>query len=427
MAKRALAGLAVLALVAAFVLWRADFLAGMPQAEAQAQATPPGVPVTAGVVTTRDMPQVLQGIGTVQAFNTVTIKSRVDGAIIEVAFTEGEEVEKGALLYQIDPRPYAAALAQAEANRQRDIAQLTTAEADLARYATLVGPGYQSRQSYEAQKGLVAQLQASITGDAAQIDNARLNLGYTAIRAPIAGRLGARLVDQGNLVRATDNTPLVSITQIRPIFVSFTLPQNALDEVRRYQQAAPLDVIALAGNGQTELAHGKLSLIDNAIDQATGTIRLKATFTNADERLWPGEFVNVRVVLRVRRDVPTVPSQTVQEGPNGHFAYVISQNDTVERRPVEVIAVQDGIAILGKGLAPGERVVVDGQFRLTNGVHVRLLAPATSGTAGPAGPSGAAGSTGSAGASGAADATGSAGSPGTADATGSAGSPGTAG
>jgi multidrug efflux system membrane fusion protein len=239
------------------------------------------------------------------------------------------------------------------------------------RYGRLVGPGFQTRQSFDDQRGLVAQLQAAIKGDQAQIDTATLNLGYTNIISPIDGRLGARLVDIGNLVHANDNTALVTITQLRPIFVSFTLPQNTLDEIRQHQTQAPLDVVALSGDNKTQLGQGKLTLIDNAIDQATGTIHLKAVFTNQDERLWPGAFVNVRLVLQMRRGVATVPSQTVQQGPDGDFAYVIGKDDTVERRSVEITAVQDGIAVIGKGLKPGEHVVVDGQYRLTDGVRVK--------------------------------------------------------
>lgn len=380
MAKRIFAGLGVVLCLALLGLWWFGLGGGPPQATAQ--VAPPAVPVTAGVVTARDVPQFLQGIGTVQAFNTVTVKTRVDGAIVKVAFTEGQEVRQGDLLFQIDPRPYEASLALAMAAREKDAAQLTTAQGDLTRYGRLVGPGFQTRQSYEQQQGLVAQLGASIKGDEAQIDTARVNLGYTSISSPIDGRLGARLVDSGNLVRATDNTPLVSITQIKPIFVSFTLPQDELDQIRQQQQKAPLEVTALASNGETVLGGGKLTLIDNMIEQTTGTIHLKATFANQDERLWPGEFVNLRMVLQMRHEVATVPSQTVQEGPDGHFAYVIGNNDTVERRPVEIAAVQNGLAVVSKGLAVGEHVVVDGQYRLTNGARVRLLPPKAAGSAG---------------------------------------------
>jgi membrane fusion protein, multidrug efflux system len=370
MTRRLLGGFALLLCLAAVAWWRLSLDAGPT---AKAQAAPPEVPVTSGVVTARDMPQYLSGIGTVQAFNTVTVKSRVDGAIVRIAFTEGQEVRQGDLLIQIDPRSYEAALALALAAREKDQALLATAETDLARYSRLVGPGYQTRQSYDEQKGLVASLNAAIKGDEAQIATARVNLGYTEIHSPIDGRLGARLVDIGNLVRATDNTALVNITQIKPIFVSFTLPQNDLDAIRQYQAKAPLEVVALAGDNKTQLAEGRLTLIDNMINQATGTIHLKATFPNLDERLWPGEFVNVRLVLRVRKGMPTVPSQTVQQGPDGDFAYVISKDDTVQRRDVKVLAVQNGLAVIGKGLSPGEHIVVDGQYRLTDGVHVRLL------------------------------------------------------
>jgi membrane fusion protein, multidrug efflux system len=380
MAKSVIAGLGGLLCLA--LLGAMRFTIGNSVPPAQAQGAPPEVPVTAGVVVAQDVPQYLHGIGTVQAFNAVAVKSRVDGAIVKVAFTEGQEVQTGDLLFQIDPRPYQASLALATANKEKDEAQLATAQADLVRYSKLVGSGYQTRQSFEQQQGTVAQFQAAIKGDQAQIDTARLNLGYTDIRAPIDGRLGARLVDIGNLVRATDNVSLVSITQLKPIFVSFTLPQNTLDLIREEQRKAQLEVIALAGDAETQLGVGKLTLIDNMIDQATGTIHLKATFANADERLWPGEFVNLRVVLRVRHDVATVPSQTVQDGPDGHYAYVISKNDTVARRVVQVSAVQNGIAVIDKGLAPGERVVVEGQFRLTDGVRIRALPPKSAGAAG---------------------------------------------
>jgi multidrug efflux system membrane fusion protein len=271
-------------------------------------------------------------------------------------------------------------LEQAQAAKEKDEAQLATAQSNLVRYGRLVGPGFQTRQSFEEQQGTVAQLLAAVKGDQAQIDTARLNLNYTDIKAPIDGRLGARLVDIGNMVHANDNTPLVTIAQIQPIFVSFMLPQSALGGVRRYQQQAPLDVIALSGDGTTRLAEGKLTLIDNTIDQATGTIHLKAAFPNQDERLWPGEFVNVRLVLMVRRGVATVPAQTVMQGPSGDFAYVIKANDTVERRAIEVAATQDGLAVIGKGLTPGERIVVEGQYRLTEGARVTPRQPTTPGS-----------------------------------------------
>jgi len=313
----------------------------------------------------------------VQAYNMVSVKSRVDGQIVKVDFKEGQDVKAGDPLFQIDPRPFQAALEQAQAAKQKDEAQLTGAQLDLDRYEKLIGSGWQTRQSYDQQKAQVGQLQAAIKGDEAQINTAKLNLSYSDIRSPIDGRLGARLVDKGNLVHANDNTALVTISEVKPIFVSFTLPQETLDDIRENQNKAPLVVLAYNGDGTKQLAEGKLTMIDNAVDQATGTIRLKARFDNDEERLWPGAFVSARVILSVRKDVATVPSQTVQQGPNGHYAYVIKPDDTVERRAVDVASIQDGIAVITKGLSSGERVVVDGQYRLTNGARVKISAPQT--------------------------------------------------
>jgi multidrug efflux system membrane fusion protein len=381
MLRRAIGVVVVLALAASIVVWRLS--SGVEAPQAGAQTPPPGIPVTAGTVVARDVPAFLHGIGTVQAYNSVAIKSRVDGQIIAISFREGQDVKAGDPLFQIDPRPFQAALEQAQAAKQKDEAQLAGAQLDLERYEKLLGSGWQTRQSYDQQKALVGQLQAAIRGDQAQIDTAKLNLSYADIRSPIDGRLGARLVDKGNLVHASDNTPLVTITEVKPIFVSFTLPQETLDELRENHNKSPLVVAAYSGDDKKLLAEGKLSLIDNAIDQATGTIHLKARFENEDERLWPGQFVNLRVIVSTRRNVATVPSQTVQNGPDGHYAYVIKPDNTVERRPVDVASIQDGIAVVTKGLAPGERVVVDGQYRLTDGARVNPAAsPNPSGAAG---------------------------------------------
>lgn len=380
MVRRVIGAAVVVALAVAAAFWWHRSGADVPHAAAQ--APPPGIPVTAGTVAAQDVPVLLHGIGTVQAYNSVAVKSRVDGQIVKVLFKEGQDVKEGDPLIQIDPRPYQAALDQALAAKQKDEAQLASAQADLGRAGQLVGSGWQTKQSYDQQKASVGQLQAAIKGDEAQIANARLNLGYADIRAPIDGRLGAKLVDKGNLVRAGDNTALVTITEVKPIFVSFTLPQNTLDDVREEQKKAPLAVLAYSSDGKKREAEGKLTLIDNAIDQATGTIRLKARFDNESENLWPGEFVNVRLVLSVRKGVATVPARTVQEGREGHYAYVIKPDHTVERRPVEVAAIQDGIAVVSKGLAPGDQVVVDGQYRLTNGARVRLMGAGPQGAAG---------------------------------------------
>jgi len=381
MIRRAIGATVVIALAAIVIIWRINVGSDVPQAVAQTPS--PGIPVTAGTVAAKDVPVFLHGIGTVQAYNMVAVKSRVDGQIVKVDFKEGQDVKAGDPLFQIDPRPFQAALEQAQAAKQKDEAQLVGAQLDLDRYEKLIGSGWQTRQSYDQQKATVGQLQASIKGDEAQINTAKLNLSYADIRSPIDGRLGARLVDKGNLVHANDNNALVMITEVKPIFVSFTLPQETLDDVRENHKGSPLVVYAYNGDGKKQLAEGKLTLIDNAIDQATGTIHLKARFDNEDERLWPGQFVSLRVVLSTRRDVATVPSQTVQNGPNGNYAYVIKPDNTVERRDVEVASIQDDIAVVTKGLAPGERVVVDGQYRLTNGARVNpQTPPAPAGTAG---------------------------------------------
>jgi membrane fusion protein, multidrug efflux system len=385
--RRLVALTAGVALIAGVLSVWAAWDHGAPVTKAQSQAPPPAIPVSVGIVAAADVPVFLHGIGTVQAFNAVTVTSRVDGTIVGVDFVEGQEVEAGTALFQIDPRPYQAALAQARAAKNKDAAQLESAELDLERYAKLLLQGNRTQQSYDQQKALVAQLRAAIEGDQAQIDMAQLNLEYTQIRAPISGRLGARLVDIGNLVRATQGTALVSITQVRPIFVSFTLPQQHLDDIRQQQAKAPLAVEIFSGENTRELARAQLTMIDNSIDAATGTIHLKAQFPNELERLWPGEFVNVRVILDIRRSIPTLPSQAVQDGPDGYVVYVVESGDTVVRKTVQVAAIQDGIAAIAEGLSPGERVVVNGQYRLTNGARVTVVSQPPSASIAAGGPS----------------------------------------
>ncbi len=336
------------------------------------------IPVTAGATEVKDVPVFVRGLGTVQAFNTVTIKSRVDGQITQVLFREGAEVNAGDPLFLIDPRPYQAALDQAEANLQRDQAQLAGAQRDLERYGKLVGPGFQTRQSFEDQKATVGQLEGSVKADQAAIDNGKLNIEYANVRSPITGRTGARLVDIGNFVQASLATNLVTVTQIKPIFVNFTVPQSALDDIRLNQAKAPLTVIAYDSDDKTALATGTLTLINNQVDATTGTIELKATFDNADERLWPGQFVNARLILSVRKGAITVPAQTIMQGPNGAYAYVINPDQTVERRAVDVAATQDGLAVISKGLDRDQTIVVDGQYRLVNGSKIKIVAPQAS-------------------------------------------------
>ncbi len=381
-------GLAVIA-VAAAVAWR---LAATMPAKAQNQAPPPaGVPVEAATVTPAAVPIYLSGLGTVQAFNTVTVTARVDGQLQKVAFTEGQEVKKGDLLAQIDPRPYKAQLDMAAAKKAQDEAQLANAQRDLERYTTLSARDYTSKQTLDTTRAQVVQLQAQIKGDEAAIDNARTQLDYTTITAPIDGRTGIRLIDEGNIVRAADTTGIVVITQLHPISVIFTLPEDDLGRVSQSMAAGPVSVTALSRDGTQELDTGKLALIDNLIDQSTGTIKLRANFPNPHDSLWPGEFVTARILLRTRQDALTVPSVAVQRGTDGLFAYVIKPDDTVEARPVTIGLDNGKIAIIEQGLAAGDRVVTNGQYRLEPGVHVQVRstdatadnAPATAGKATP--------------------------------------------
>jgi multidrug efflux system membrane fusion protein len=341
-----------------------------PRAAAATTASDPAVPVVAGDVLSLDVPIYLTGIGTVQAFNTVTIRTRIDGQLDKVAFTEGQDVKAGDLLAQIDPRPLQAQLEQAAAQKASHEAQLADAKLDLERFSNLEKRGAATGQSVDTQRALVAQLEANIQADQAAIDNAKVQLGYTTITAPISGRTGMRLVDQGNIVHATDQTGLVVLTQIEPISLVFTLPEDALSDVTRAMAKSTLKVLAFSRDNKTELGDGTLALIDNQIDQTTGTIRLKATFPNKDHALWPGQFVNARLYLTVRHDGITVPAAVVQRGPQGTFAYVIKPDSTVELRPIAVAQLRDGVALIDTGLSAGERVVVDGQYKLRPGARV---------------------------------------------------------
>jgi multidrug efflux system membrane fusion protein len=361
----------VLAVIGGIVAWR--FGIHLVPAQAGSNTQPQQeIPVTEGTAEPRNVPVYVEGLGTVQAFNMVSVRTRVDGQIIKVFFKEGQEVKVDDPLFQIDPRPFKAALQQAQGTKEKDEAQLQSAQLDLDRYAKLLPSGYQTRQSYDQQKGTVGQLQAATRADQAQIDNAQLNLDYSLIRSPIEGRTGQRIVDAGNFVQAGQNTSLVTITQVKPIFVSFTVPADRLDDIRKNQARHPLKVIAYAMDDKTALAEGELTLIDNEVDVATGTIHLKAQFENADEPLWPGEFVNARIVQSTRQNAVTVPAETVMQGPNGLYVYVLVNDNTAQRRDVDVAATQDGLSVISKGLAAGDRVVVEGQYRLTDGAKVKI-------------------------------------------------------
>ena len=344
----------------------------------QAVGTPqrppaPSVPVKATMVQRQDMPMYLDGIGIVTAFNNVTIKVRVDGHLDKVSFVEGQDVTEGDVLAQIDPRQFQAQLAQAQAAKARNEALLANARLDLQRSSTLAAREYASKQTVDTQRALVMQLEAAVQGDQAMIDNATVQLGYTTVVSPISGRTGIRLVDRGNIVRATDANGLVIITQVQPISVVFALPQDALGEVvREMSQGGPLKVLAYNRDGTTRLGEGVLMLIDNQVEAATGTIRLKAKFDNADNALWPGQFVNARLLLRVRREVLTVPAQVVQRGPNGPFAYVVKSDQSVEQRAVKVGYTRDGVSLIEDGLTADDQVVLDGQYKLRADTRVQV-------------------------------------------------------
>jgi multidrug efflux system membrane fusion protein len=321
------------------------------------------------------MPVYVRGLGTVQAYNNVSVKSRVDGTIVKVDFAEGQEVKKGDLLFEIDPRPFQAALAQAQANLARDEAQQGNAQRNANRDKPLMGKEFISRQQFDSDSTNATALEATVASDKAAIEAAQLNLDYADIRSPIDGRTGARQVDIGNLVQASGNTALVTITQLKPIFVSFTAPQDQLDAIRQAQIKGAVPAEAWSQGEGRQIAEGDLTLIDNQIDQSTGTIHLKASFPNQDEALWPGEFVDMRLQVDTLKNAVTVPSRSIQAGPNGSFLFVIKPDDTVEQRTVTVAETEDDLAVVTKGLSAGEQIVVDGQYRLQQGTKVSILPP----------------------------------------------------
>jgi multidrug efflux system membrane fusion protein len=352
--------------------WRA--LVHKPADAAAGKATAPAIAVDTAAVTHADVPIYLSGLGTVQAFYTVTVSARVDGELQKVAFTEGQTVHKGDLLAQIDPRPNQAAYEQAVAAKVKDAAQLANAKRDLERYTVLQPQDLASKQTVDTQRATVDQLSAQLQVDQAVIDNARTQLDYTRIISPINGRTGIRLVDPGNIVHAAATTGIVVVTQVQPIAVIFTLPEEELATVSAALSAGPVKVTTVSRDGGQELDEGELSLIDNEIDQTTGTARLKAIFNNAHNTLWPGQYVNARVLVRTARDVLTLPTAAVQLGPNGPFTYVVKADSTVEVRPLKIGEDSGGLTIVDSGLALNERVVTSNQYRLQPGVHVRAAA-----------------------------------------------------
>jgi multidrug efflux system membrane fusion protein len=340
----------------------------------QPQPVVPAVPVVAEKLQASDVPIVMAGIGTVVAFNVVDVHAQVTGTIDQIGFVEGQTVQPGSLIAQLDPRPFQAALQQAEANLARDQANLTNARTNLGRYTPLLKPGFASAQQVTDQASMVTQLEASVAGDKAAIFNAKTQLGYTTITSPIDGVTGIRRVDIGNIVQPGTTTPIVTITQIQPISVVFTLPQTDVPDVQAAMAKGALKTIAYGQDNRTKLDEGTLLLVDNTINQSSGTVQLKATFPNADRALWPGEFVNVRLIARVQHDGVTVPLAALQQGQNGMFVYVVQPDDTVQQRPVTVEQTLDGRALIAKGVKAGDRVVTAGQYRLSNGIMVTEVA-----------------------------------------------------
>ena len=369
----------VMVLVGLWLLRRPHVVPGGPGGAARRGAGGPAqaVPVVAGTVAQKNVPIYLDGLGTVEAGNTVTIHARVDGQLDKVAFVEGQDVHQGDLLAQIDPRPFKAQLEQAQAKKVQDEAQLANGRVELQRDTDLRAAKIIAQSDFDAQKYLVDQYQAAVQADQAAIDNARVQLDYTTITSPLEGRTGVRLVDQGNIIHATDPTGLVVITQLRPIDVLFTLPEQALAELRREGMTKAFPVVAVDRDNQTVLDRGHLEVIDNQIDTTTATLRLKASFPNANLQLWPGQFVNARLLLTTRTNGLVVPAAVIQRGPDGAYAFVIQPDSTVVIRPVKVARIEAGEALLDDGLRLGERVVVEGQYRLQAGARIRLAKSAT--------------------------------------------------
>ncbi len=375
-------GLAVVC-VAVVVDWRqvgalktqvATYIASFHKPAAAPPHEAAAVPVSAAKAVQGDFPVVLTGLGNVVAYNTVLVRTRVDGQIMKLHFDEGQLVHAGDLLVEIDPRPFKAALDQATAKRQQDQANLDNARRDLNRYQSLAKSDFATRQQLDTQTSQVAQLTAQIAADDAAIENAKTQLDYTSIRAPITGRTGFRLVDTGNIVNASTQTGIVSIAQIEPISVVFTAPEDDLPAITAGQKEAPLKVTALTSDGSTTLATGKLEAFNNEVTVASGTLQLKATFDNKDHKLWPGLSVSTKLTVATRKDVVLVPFTAVQHSPAGLYAFVIGPDNKVEQRPITISLSDDQTAVVATGLKAGDQVVTAGQYRLQGGTLVKITA-----------------------------------------------------
>lgn len=347
------------------------------------QRGPMTVSVAVARAETRDVPVYLQGLGSVEAFNTVVVKSRLDGQLVEINFKEGQEVQKGDLLAVIDPRPYEVALHQAEATLYKDKSALGDAKLNYERFEGLYKQGIIPQQQFDTQKSLMDQLDGAVRADQANIDNVKLNLVYTRITAPVSGRIGLRQVDIGNMVHASDPNGLLVITQLHPIAVVFTLPEDNLPSVAQHMRKGALETEAYGRDDQSKLATGKLLTIDNQIDPSTGTGKLKAIFDNTERALWPNQFVNVHLLLEVKKNTLVVPAAAIQRGPQGTYVYTVKPDKTADMRKVTIGFTEGNLTTLASGLQAGETVVTDGQDKLQQGSKVEIrgggLAPGTNG------------------------------------------------
>jgi multidrug efflux system membrane fusion protein len=342
---------------------------GPTATSAAARNVPAPVPVMTATATAKSMPIIIRGLGSVTAFNTVSVKSRVEGNVVNINFKEGQEVKTGDLLVQLDVRPFQATLDQANANLAKDQANLGNAQKDLIRYSDLLKRSFAPEQQVATQKATVAEDQASIESDKAMVDAAKLNVEYADIRSPIDGVTGIKQIDLGNLVQA-NSAPLVVVTQIKPIYVTFTIPETDIPRVRSAMSKGALEVLAYDADDQKQIAQGTLELVDNQVDQASGTVKLRAKFSNKDEALWPGQFVNAHLVVETVKNGITISSAAIQIGPKGDFAYVVKPDNTVEARPIKVMQTENNVSLIASGLTEGEQVVTVGLSKLSPGTAV---------------------------------------------------------
>ena len=363
------------ALGGGYYAWKHWSGARTTQADTALKRAANAIPVTVAEVSKSDFPVYLSGLGTVQGFNTVVVRTRVDGQIDKIAFQEGQIVQQGDLLAEIDPRSFQATLDQAKAKKTQDEANLANANLDLQRYTKL--GEFATRQQTDTQRSTVAQLTAQIAADDAAIANAQTQLGYTAVKAPITGVAGLRQVDVGNIVNASSQTGIVTIAQIEPIAAIFTAPESQLPYINEAQARKPLKVMALAPDGRKTLAEGQLSVVNNQVDTTSGTIRLKAVFDNKEHTLWPGQSIATRLLVSTLKDAIVVPDEAVQHGPNGLYAYAVNQDNKAELRTIKVAQSVDGRSVIESGLSPGERVVTAGQYRLQPGSLVSTAVAST--------------------------------------------------